>query len=125
MKENTKKILWLVAIAAVIILIIALKKKQEEYKENEGEEAGAKIPYVGLVSGTFLPVNNGTETTDQQQDDEPQGEGKNANTFLVPAQLIPIGSKQPFEAKGTNFTDDFINDPVRTKGINYFDANCR
>ena len=46
MKENTKKILWIVAIVAVIIIFIAIKKKQE----NE-ELPYADIPPRGPAFG--------------------------------------------------------------------------
>ncbi len=50
MTEKTKKILWIVGIAAIaaIILLIVRKKKEQE-KGTDGEEGGMKIPYIGNV----------------------------------------------------------------------------
>lgn len=118
MNKNTKKVLWLVAIAAVIILIIALKKKQEKEKENEGEEGGAKIPYIGTVEAQIMQL---------PQVDIEGGRGPAVGT--VPTITVQEAQIQPIET-AVDATKKFIPAQIETpnvaaKSVNYFDANCR
>lgn len=118
MNKNTKKILWLVAIAAVIILYIAWKKKQEKQKENEGDEEGAKNPYIGTV-----------ESQNKQLPYDYIEGGRGPAVRTVPTITVQESPIQPIStAKDVRkkFIPSQIEiDVVTEKSVNYFDANCK
>ena len=120
MNKNTKKILWLVAIAAVIIIFLALVKKQRE--EQEDSEAGESV--VDGLSEVIRPATNFNKIPSGQSGSKPytytlrDGYTAEKTSLKVPSQSLSTNRSQLYRPVTSL-------QPAASKGINYFDANCR